>query len=181
MAQNRQPPAYQEYASSVMARVDYRIMSLAQRGLLYTLRLECWVNQTLPESPETLAKIIGYDTAEVAAAMPFVLPFFAVKNGMISCPELDDYRNHIEGIRDRQSAGGKQGAAITNAKSKRPETPANKGKSSRLPGNSSGEPAGQSRVEPRVLSPVQPSTAQPSHEGEMLTTEVVVEGRGHDF
>ncbi|MGV0950973.1 MAG: hypothetical protein ACOYB3_09875 [Azonexus sp.] len=181
MAQNRQPPAFQEYAAAMMARVEFRVMTLAERGLLYTMRLECWVNRTLPENPAMLSKIIGFDGAQVASALPSILPFFAVENGVISCPELDDYRNHIEGIRDRQSAGGKQGAAITNAKSKHPETTVNKGKSPKLPGYSSGESAGQSRVEPRVLSPVQPSTAQPSHEGEMLTTEVVIEGGDHDF
>jgi hypothetical protein len=181
MAQNRQPPAYQEYASAMMARVDYRTMSLAQRGLLYTLRLECWVNQSLPECPLKLSKIIGYDHAEVAAAMPFVLPFFAVENGMISCPELDDYRSHIAGIRIRQSEGGRQGAAMTNARGKASEKPVSKGISGKSPGYSSGESASQSRVEPRVPSPVQPSTAQPSHEGKRLTTEVVVEGVGDDF
>lgn len=181
MAQNRQPPAFQEYAAAMMARVEYRVMTLAERGLLYTMRLECWVNRTLPENPAMLSRVIGFDGAQVVSALPSVLPFFTVENGMISCPELDDYRNHIEGIRDRQSAGGKQGAAITNAKSKRPETSANKGKSPKLPGNSSGEPASQSRVESRVLSPVQPSTTQPSHEGEMLTTEVVIEECGYEF
>ena len=181
MAQNRQPPAFQEYAAAMMARVEYRIMTLAERGLLYTMRLECWVNRTLPENPAMLSKVIGFDSAQVASALPSVLQFFTVENGMISCPELDDYRNHIEGIRDRQSAGGKQGAAITNAKARRPEMPVNKGKSPKLPGYSSGKPAGDLRVEPRVLSPVQPSTTQPSHEGEMLTTEVVIEGGDYDF
>lgn len=156
MAQNRQPPAYQEYAASIMARVEYRAMSLAHRGLLYTLRLECWINHTLPENPATLAKVIGFDAAEIASALPSVLPFFSVKDGLISCPELDDYREHINGIRNRQSEGGKQGAAVTNAKSKRPEKATSKGFS----GKSSGKPSSNSRVESRVLS-----TVQPSHEG----------------
>ena len=48
MAQNREPPAFQEYAAAMMAKTDYRLMSLAGRGLLYTMRLECWVNLTCP-------------------------------------------------------------------------------------------------------------------------------------
>ena len=72
MAQNRQPPAYQEYASSIMARVEYRVMRLDHRGLLYTMRLECWVNHTLPENPEMLSKILGFDAAEIASALPSV-------------------------------------------------------------------------------------------------------------
>lgn len=34
MAQNREAPAFQEYAASLMARTDYREMSLEGRGLL---------------------------------------------------------------------------------------------------------------------------------------------------
>ena len=49
MAQNRTPPAYQEYAASVIANGDYRVLSLAERGLLYTLKLECWVNHRVPK------------------------------------------------------------------------------------------------------------------------------------
>ena len=160
MAQNRQPPAYQEYASSIMARVEYRVMRLDHRGLLYTMRLECWVNHTLPENPEMLSKILGFDAAEIASALPSVLPFFTVKNGLISCPELDDYREHINGIRNRQSEGGKQGAAVTNAKSKRPEKATSNGFQGKSSGYSSSEPSCNLRVESRVLS-----TVQPSHEG----------------
>ena len=55
MAQHRDPPAYQEYAASMMARTEYRVLSLEGRGLLYTLRNECWVNGQLPADPATLA------------------------------------------------------------------------------------------------------------------------------
>lgn len=144
----------------MMARVEYRAMTLAHRGLLYTMRLECWVNHTLPENPDMLAKILGFDAAEIDTALPSVLPFFAVKNGLISCPELDDYREHINGIRIRQSEGGKQGAAVTNAKSKRPEKATSKGFSGKSSSYSSGKPSSNSQVESRVLS-----TVQPSHEG----------------
>ena len=46
--QNRNAPAYQEYASDMLASVDYRMLTLAQRGLLWSLRLELWVNKKLP-------------------------------------------------------------------------------------------------------------------------------------
>ena len=47
MAQNREPPAFQEYTASVVAKTEYRVMSLESRGLHYTMRLdlECWVNR----------------------------------------------------------------------------------------------------------------------------------------
>jgi len=74
MAQNRPPPAFQEYAANMMARTDYRILTLAQRGLLMTLRLECWVNLRLPNDPATLARVLGYGSDEVRAALPAIMP-----------------------------------------------------------------------------------------------------------
>lgn len=122
MTPNRTAPAYQEYAASMMARFEYRTLTLAQRGLLYSMRLECWVNQFLPESPEVLARILGFDPAEVAAELPYVLPFFELKNGRITSPDLESYRQRVEGIRERQARGGKAGAAKTNARKTRANT-----------------------------------------------------------
>lgn len=116
MAQNRDAPAYQEYAASVMAKTQYRVLSLSERGLLYTLKLECWVNRQMPADPATLARVLGFDVAEVAAALPQVLPFFAIDGPALSCPELDDYRAHIDGRREKLSEAGKKGAAKTNNK-----------------------------------------------------------------
>lgn len=73
MAQNRDAPAYQEYAASVMAKTQYRVLSLSERGLLYTLKLECWVNREMPSDPATLARVLGFDAADVARALPQVL------------------------------------------------------------------------------------------------------------
>lgn len=116
MAQNREAPCYQEYAASMMARVEYRTMSMAARGLLYSMRLECWVNRGVPKNPVALARILGFESKELEAALPEVMPFFAIKKDMIVCPELDDYRTHLEDIRKKQAAGGKRGAAIVNGK-----------------------------------------------------------------
>lgn len=121
MAQNRDAPAFQEYPASMMARLPYRAMSLAGRGLLYSLRLECWVNRCVPADPRTLAKVLGYECTEVENALHEVMPFFTVENGALYCPELEDYRNHITSIREKQSQGGKQGAAKTNGKRHQPE------------------------------------------------------------
>lgn len=127
MAQNRDAPAFQEYPASMMARLPYRTMSLAGRGLLYSLRLECWVNRCVPADPRTLAKVLGYECAEVEKALHEVMPFFTVENGALYCPELEDYRTHIANIREKQSQGGKQGAAKTNCKRQQPEPQAEAG------------------------------------------------------
>lgn len=114
MAQKRPPPAYQEYAASMLASVDFRTMTLAERGLLYTLRLECWENGSVPRDPEILAKILGYSTDQISTCLLRIMNYFAVENGLIICPELEDYRNHLVEIRQKQSRGGKRGANTTN-------------------------------------------------------------------
>jgi hypothetical protein len=110
MTQNRQPPAYQEYAATMLADIKYRLMSLAERGLMDTMRRECWVNGGLPANPGPLAKILHYDQAEIEAALPAVMPFFAVERGVMVCPELEHYRIHLAEARERQAAGGRRSA-----------------------------------------------------------------------
>lgn len=126
MAQNREPPAFQEYAAAMMAKTEYRLMSLAGRGLLYTMRLECWVNRRLPPDAPRLARVLGFDVAEVAALIPEVQPFFASDDDGLFCPELEDYREHVNDRRQKQSDGGKQTAAKHKAKRQQedPETAA---------------------------------------------------------
>ena len=83
------------------------------------------------------------------------MPFFSSDGDWIRSPELDAYQAHIDEIRAKQIAGGKNGAAKTNGKKKSSETIADKG----FQGDS-GNPAGKSRAEPRVSSTVQSSTVQ---------------------
>lgn len=117
MAQNRKPPAYQEYASELLANKHFRLMSLAERGLLYTLKLECWANNTVPIKTEALSKYLGLTLNEVAEAFSEeVKAFVAINGDDLTIPELDDYRKHLTEIREKQSTGGKSGASITNKK-----------------------------------------------------------------
>ena len=115
MAQNRKPPAYQEYPATMLASRNFKLMSIAERGLLYTIRLECWENKEVPASVNQLAKYIGYDVSEVQVALTdLVKTFLHEKDGLLTCPELDNYRQHLEDRKSKQSAGGKNGATITN-------------------------------------------------------------------
>lgn len=172
--QSRHAPAYQEYASDMLARFDFRTLTLPQRGLLYSMRMECWVNHFLPESPDVLARIMGFDVAEVTAELPYVMAFFTVENGRIFSPELEDYRAHLKEVRERQSRGGKAGAAKTNTARKpsngkgfAPPSGTPSAKSSR---KSSSNPPGYERVLSRAeMSGVEP----PSQEDGMSTTPVV--------
>lgn len=119
MTQNRDAPAFQEYAANMMAKIEYRLLSLEARGLLYTMRLECWVNGGLPSSPAQLARVLGFDVEQVKAALAAIAPFFAIENDTFVCPELIDYRAHLAEQRRRQSEGGKASAAKLNKDRKR--------------------------------------------------------------
>lgn len=123
MSQNRDAPAYQEYAANNLAQLPFRAAKLQDRGLIYTLKLECWVNRELPADPGLLAIVLGQPADEVAKSLPAALPFFKVADGKITCPELDAYRAHLEERHAKQSKGGKDGAEITNKKLKRAKKP----------------------------------------------------------
>ena len=58
-ARKRPAPAYQEYASDILANRSYRAMTLAERGLWDTIRKECWVNGSVSSSKPELAKYLG--------------------------------------------------------------------------------------------------------------------------
>lgn len=120
MTQNRKPPAYQEYPATMLASRNFRLMNIAERGLLYTIRLECWENKEVPASVNQLAKYIGCDASDVEGALTdLVKTFLHEKDGLFTCPELDDYRQHLDDRKSKQSAGGKNGAKITNRNRKK--------------------------------------------------------------
>jgi uncharacterized protein YdaU (DUF1376 family) len=159
MSQNREPPSYQEYPAAMMARREYRLMNLSERGLLSTMRYEAWVNKTLPADPSALAKMIGFNRVEVKNALPAVMPFFAVANGEIVCPELDDYRAYQKERRLKQSEGGKTGSGITNRKRKQSRKP---------------KSAVPSAISPVTTTPAATSTSNststPAASGRLLST-----------
>ena len=115
MAQNRPAPCYLEYCASMLANFQFRQMPLAARGLLYTLRLECWENHRLPADSKKLASVLRFDETEIVAAMQWLDAFFRVDDGWLTSPDLEDYRKHLADQRRAQSIGGKKGAAKTNA------------------------------------------------------------------
>ena len=136
MSQNRDAPAYQEYAATILAQLPFRTMTLQDRGLLYTMRLECWVNVRLPQSHNDLAKVLGLPVAEVAGSLAAVMPFFEVAGDFIISPELENYRAHLADRKSKQSQGGKRGSAITNGKRNRPTNGVDVGLSSTPPSTS---------------------------------------------
>jgi len=115
MAQNRPAPCYQEYSAWMLANINFRQMPLAARGLLYTLRLECWENHRLPSDSKKLANVLRFDEEEITSAMHWLDAFLKTNDGWLTSPDLEDYRKHLVDQKTAQSLGGKKGAAITNA------------------------------------------------------------------
>ena len=67
-SQNRPPPAFQEYASDTLANIEFRLLSLPERGLRATMRLECWVNIYVPANPQELAIILNLNISDIFLA-----------------------------------------------------------------------------------------------------------------
>ena len=110
----RPPPAYQEYASDLLANANYKMMSLQERGLLYTLRMECWVNSQLPRKIDDLAKYLGLGINELEKSLTSkVLSFFKLQDDSLTCPELDDYKSKLIERQLKMSEGGKKGGQST--------------------------------------------------------------------
>jgi uncharacterized protein YdaU (DUF1376 family) len=107
----RKPPAFQCYASNLLADKNFRKMSISEKGLFFTMYLESWANEKLPSNLQELSKYLGYDYELVKQNLSsYVTSFFEVQNGEYICPELEDYREKLVKQRIKQSDGGKEGA-----------------------------------------------------------------------
>lgn len=115
----REAPAYQEFASDVLANRHYRAMSMAQRGLWDTLRKECWVNGSVPAEKALLAKFLGIERAELESLLTQdVLWWFVINGTEIRCKELDLYRELLHERKQAQIDGGKKGGLKTQEKNR---------------------------------------------------------------
>lgn len=107
----KEPPAFQCYASNIIADKNFRLMSILERGLWMTMYLECWPNKSIPANPEDLAKYLGFSEIDVQAGLTErVLSFFGKKNNDLICPEHEEYRTKLHKRSEQKSEGGKLGS-----------------------------------------------------------------------
>lgn len=155
---NRPPPAYQEYATDILANRSYRTMSLSEKGLWDQMRKECWVNGSIPSQPDNLAKYLGLPLADVKGALTAnVQSWFYDDGETFVCPELEAYRNKLEGRRRSMAEGGARGGRKTQAKlkdSRQAPLEANSKALSRSERNRIGEKR-EELIKEEVLSPDQ--------------------------
>ena len=117
MTKLRPPPAFQEYATDTLANRQFRLLSLPERGLRATMRMECWANGMIPCSAEELALFLNLNPADVQRNLTDgVLSYFEEKNGNLSCPELEEQRERLMAQRAAQIKGGKKGGQSTQKK-----------------------------------------------------------------
>ena len=103
-------PYYPNYSANFIAQRHYRLMSLEERGLLWAMYNDYWVNKDLPSDPQELARYLGFDSAIVENALTDnVLHYFSADGDKLKCPELDGYLQNVGIKRDAQSEGGKLG------------------------------------------------------------------------
>lgn len=116
---SRPAPAFQEYASDMLANSRYRTMSLSERGLLDTMRRECWVNGSIPKEPQELAAYLGKSFDDVNRSLSIrVLSFFKESFDQLICPELDAYRAGLESKSKKMSEAGQRGGKTTQNKNR---------------------------------------------------------------
>jgi hypothetical protein len=60
------PPAFQEYAAAELGNEDVRLMSAGERGLYWSMRAYCWMNDSIPLDPCMMARALGFTEREVA-------------------------------------------------------------------------------------------------------------------
>jgi hypothetical protein len=102
-----------EYAANVLASMPFREASIAARGLLYTLRLECWVNGQVPSDPKRLCRVLGLQD-DLAPLLPEIASFFDIDGEHMTCIDIELYRAEAKARQEKLSAGGKAGADKTN-------------------------------------------------------------------
>lgn len=108
----RPPPAWQCYASDWLAREDFRLASLEERGLLWTMLNQVWVSDSLPCDSLELAALLGLPTDVVSKALiSRVMSAFApATNDRLICPELKAMKDDYLARRVERSRSGRKGA-----------------------------------------------------------------------
>ena len=110
-------PYYQNYSANWNSNRQFKLMTLEERGLLWTLYNEYWINDFLPNNSFEMARYFGYNEQFIKVALTErVLSFFNKVGDELRCPELDGYRQNVSITREAQSEGGKKGAAIKREK-----------------------------------------------------------------
>ena len=128
-------PYFQLFAANFLAKREYKLMGIDERGLFISIYMECWVNRSVPADPEELAKYLGFTCDQIKNGLTKRVMSFLIKaDGNLIAPELEGYREDFYERRKKQSAGGKDGARKKKEK--------NLGNTEEVQGTPGGQPKG---------------------------------------
>ena len=128
-------PYFQLYAANFLAKREYKLMGIEERGLFISIYMECWVNLSVPADPEELAKYLGFSSDQIKNGLTKrVMSFLIQIDGNLIAPELEGYRENFFAQRKKQSEGGKDGARKKKEK--------NLGRAEEIQGTPEGQPKG---------------------------------------
>lgn len=129
---DRRPPAFQLYASDTLADRRFILMSAAERGLLMSMRMACWVGDSVPSDPALLARVVGLPVDEVVTGLsPAVLSFFRPESdGALQDPELAAQMTRLverrRVFRENGACGGRpREAAVDGGRDSKPQAKPN--------------------------------------------------------
>jgi hypothetical protein len=154
----RAAPAYSTYAADDLARTAWYGLSAGERGLLESMARVYWVEGRLPRDARLLALACRLPTDDVARLLTDgVLVHFEADPAdpdVLHHVELRRQLQNIARIRESQSIGGKNGAALTNEARTAKRKPKPRAESQRAASTPAGQPArtpaGQVRVPERT-------------------------------
>jgi hypothetical protein len=110
-------PYFPCYAANIISSRNFRLMSVAERGLWITIHMECWVNGSAPANPHELARFLSLNDEEVMSNLTErVLSFFSASDGQLTSTELEIVRAGFYARREKQRVGGKKGVMIKKEK-----------------------------------------------------------------
>ncbi len=110
-------PWFRMFAANYLADRNFRTISLEERGLIFSMLLECWASIDIPKGPNELSQILGVPVDQVKRALTSkALSFFEEHGGSYHSRFLDDQRNKFLKERKAQKEGGHKGAAIKKMK-----------------------------------------------------------------
>ena len=112
-------PAYQEYPADILNNEIFMQLTMAQRGLLWTLRMYCWKNESIPAGFKNLATLTGISEKEASKLFDEKMDSFFQLTGdneggkvnvrMINT-DLEAYRAEKLSARNKRAVSGKLGA-----------------------------------------------------------------------
>jgi hypothetical protein len=115
------PPAFQCYASDLLASEWFFTLSAEDRGVYFSICLGCWVNDTVPQDTGALAQLIRMDVTTVTSALSRLTESgrvlaFPGKPGRLHVAFLTEQMAKLMEKRAQAVTAGKKGGQTTQSR-----------------------------------------------------------------